>query len=187
VGHRRPQIVAEARDRAGVVDGFVPQTHRPGADAEVDFGEVWVCLDGMLTKCYLFTLRMSFSGKAIHRVYPSQGQEAFFEGHVATFEVLGGVSCGQIRYDNLKPAVHWVCFGRNRVESQRWIAFRSHYPLTELRHAFPQVSGLGGVDSVMVSGRDRRRGGTAGSGDAGRAVDGLAGAHGRAVVVVSAA
>ena len=42
VGHRRPQIVAEARDRAGVVDGFVPQTHVPGRDAEVDFGEAWV-------------------------------------------------------------------------------------------------------------------------------------------------
>ncbi len=45
---------------------------------------------------------------------------------VAAFETLGGVPCGQIRYDNLKPAVYRVCFGRNRIESQRWVAFRSH-------------------------------------------------------------
>ncbi len=69
VGHRRPQIIAEARDRAGVLDGFVPQTHAPGQDAEVDFGEAWVRLDGVLTKCHLFTFRLSFSGKAVHRCF----------------------------------------------------------------------------------------------------------------------
>src|SRR2546423_5996807 len=78
VGHRRPQIVAQARDRAGVLDGFVPQTHAPGQDAEVDFGEVWVRLDGVLTKCHLFTLRMSVSGAAIERDTPSQRQVAYF-------------------------------------------------------------------------------------------------------------
>jgi len=157
VGHRRAQIVAQARDRAGVLDGFVPQTHEPGRDAEVDFGEVWVRLDGAATKCHLFTLRMSFSGKAIHRVYPSQGQEAFFEGHVAAFDALGGVPSGQIRYDNLKPAVHRVCFGRNRIESQRWIAFRSHYGFDAF-YCQPGKEGAhekGGVEGEV--GRFRRR------------------------------
>lgn len=157
VGHRRPQILAEARDRAGVLDGFVPQTHVPGRDAEVDFGEAWVRLDGVLTKCHLFTLRLSFSGKAVHRCYPSQGQEAFFEGHVAAFETLGGVPCGQIRYDNLKPAVHRVCFGRNRIESGRWIAFRSHYQF-DVFYCQPGKEGAhekGGVEGEV--GRFRRR------------------------------
>lgn len=157
VGHRRPQIAAEARDRAGVLDGFVPQTHEPGRDAEVDFGEAWVRLDGVLTKCHLFTLRMSFSGKAIHRCYPSQGQEAFFEGHVAAFETLGGVPCGQIRYDNLKPAVYRVCFGRNRIESGRWITFRSHYGFDAF-YCQPGKDGAhekGGVEGEV--GRFRRR------------------------------
>ncbi|MBX9399467.1 hypothetical protein K4749_39520 [Streptomyces sp. TRM72054] len=40
---------------------------------------------------------------------------------------LGGVPTRHIRYDNLKPAVSQVCFGRSRVEAQRWVAFRSHY------------------------------------------------------------
>ena len=110
---------AAARDaaRAGVVAGFVPQCHPPGAEAEVDFADLWVRLDGQMTKCFLFTLRLSHSGRAVHRVFASQGQEAFLEGHVAAFEILGGVPTRQIRYDNLRSAVHRVLFGRNRSES----------------------------------------------------------------------
>ncbi len=34
--------------------------------AEVDFGDVWIHLDGVSTKVFLFSLRLSFSGKAVH-------------------------------------------------------------------------------------------------------------------------
>ena len=44
-------------------------------------------------------------GKAVHLVSATCGQEAFLEGHVHAFTVLGGVPAGQIRYDNLTPAV----------------------------------------------------------------------------------
>lgn len=157
VGHRRPQIEAEARDRAGVMDGFVPQAHEPGRDAEVDFGEVWVRLGGELVKAHLFTLRLSYSGKSVHRVFPSQGQEAFLEGHVYAFDQLGGVPCGQVRYDNLKPAVYRVCFGRNRIESERWIMFRSHHGFDAF-YCRPGQEGAhekGGVEGEV--GRFRRR------------------------------
>jgi len=86
-----------------------------------------VRLAGEPVQCHLFTLRMSYSGKAVHRVFASQSQEAFMEGHAEAFRVLGGVPTRHIRYDNLKPAVNKVCFGRSRIESQRWTAFRSHY------------------------------------------------------------
>lgn len=75
VAHRRPQIAAEAGRR--VSEAFVLQEHPPGAEAEVDFGDVWIMLAGVSTKCFLFTFRLSCSGKAIHRVFASQGQEAF--------------------------------------------------------------------------------------------------------------
>jgi len=100
MNRRRPQIVAEARDRAGVVDGFVPQTHEPGAEAEVDFADLWVYLADELTKCFLFTLRLSCSGRGVHRVFRTQGQEAFLEGHEYAFERIGGVPYRHIRYDN---------------------------------------------------------------------------------------
>jgi transposase len=157
VGVRRAEIAAQARDRAGVVDGFVPQWHEPGRDAEVDFGDVWVCIDGELTLGHLFTFRLSCSGKAVHRAYPSQGQEAFFEGHVAAFHAIGGVPCGQIRYDNLKPAVHRVLYGRNRIESERWIMFRSRYGFDTF-YCQKGVEGAhekGGVEGEV--GRFRRR------------------------------
>ncbi len=84
---RRAQIDVEAGCRIGV---FVPQEHAPGAEAEVDFGEVWVILAGVKTKCHMFAFRLSHSGKSVHRVYSTQGQEAFLEGHIAAFEGIGG-------------------------------------------------------------------------------------------------
>lgn len=60
---------------------FIPQTHLPGREAEVDFGEVVVRLRGELVTCALFSLRLSYSGKSVHRISASAGQEAFFEGH----------------------------------------------------------------------------------------------------------
>jgi hypothetical protein len=79
------------------------------------------------TKTALFTMRLSYSGRAAHRASLSQGQEAFLESHVYAFDRLGGVPTEQIRYDNLKPAVSRVLFGRTRTESDRRVAFRSHY------------------------------------------------------------
>ena len=93
----------------------------------MDFHDLWVILRGVKTKTALFTMRLSYSGRAAHRASLSQGQEAFMESHVHAFERLGGVPLEQIRYDNLRPAVSRVLFGRSRVESDRWVAFRSHY------------------------------------------------------------
>jgi transposase len=122
---RRPAIWAEAGRSPQEV--FIAQFHEPGAQAEVDFADLWVVLNGMKTKVFLFTFRCSYSGKAVHRAYASQCQEAFLDGHVQAFSQLGGVPVVHIRYDNLKSAVTRVLFGRTRVESTKWITFRSHY------------------------------------------------------------
>jgi transposase len=154
VHRRRPQVVAEAGRR--FEQAFVPQTHLPGAEAEVDFGDVWVELAGELTKCFLFTLRLSYSGKAVHRVFASQGQEAFIEGHLAAFAVLGGVPTDKIRYDNLRSAVSRVLLGRSRTESDHWVTFRSHMGFDAF-YCLPGVEGAhekGGVEGEV--GRFRR-------------------------------
>ncbi|MET8682813.1 hypothetical protein ABZV77_01200 [Streptomyces sp. NPDC004732] len=75
----------------------MPQTHLPGAEAEVDFGEFHVRLAGQDTRVYLFSLRLSFSGKAVHRVFATAGQEAFFDWHVHAFRTLGGAPRHRIR------------------------------------------------------------------------------------------
>jgi len=154
VAWRRPQLREEAG--RGPAEVFVPQSHQPGQDAEVDFGEVWVRLAGVSTKCFLFVFRMSYSGKAVHRVFASCGQEAFLEGHVHALRVLGGVPTGKVRYDNLTPAVSRVTFGRGRTETDRWLAFRSHYGL-EAFYCLPGQEGAhekGGVEGEV--GRFRR-------------------------------
>lgn len=65
VKKRRPELEREAG--TSTADVFIPQEHAPGAEAEVDFGEVWVDLAGVRTKCYIFAFRLSYSGKAVHR------------------------------------------------------------------------------------------------------------------------
>jgi hypothetical protein len=100
-----------------------------------------VRLAGSDVRCFLFCLRLSFSGKAVHRASLSGGQEAFFEGHEHAFRVLGGVPAGKIRYGNLKAAVAQVIgLSRSRVEADRWTAFRSsdrsiHIPRAKARAA----------------------------------------------------
>jgi transposase len=150
---RREIAVAAGRGRQ---EAFILQTHRPGEEAEVDFGELWVRLAGTPTKVYMFALRMSYSGKAVHRVYASQGQEAFVEGHLHAFDLLGGVPTGKIRYDNLRSAVSRVLFGRTRTESQGWVLFRSHMRF-EAFYCMPGIAGAhekGGVEGEV--GRFRR-------------------------------
>ncbi|GAB0102739.1 IS21 family transposase [Nocardia sp. JMUB6875] len=127
VRDRRAEIRAEAGLEAAEV--FVPQSHRPGEEAEVDFGEFVVRRRGETLTWFLFSMRMSFSGKAVHLASTSGGQEAFFEGHAHAFAVFGGVPA-RIRYDNLKAAVASVLgFDRQRVETERWTAFRSAYDI----------------------------------------------------------
>ena len=153
---RRRQIEIESGHRQ--VHAFVPQLHRPGEEAEVDFGEVWVMLAGVRTKCHMFAFRLSHSGKAVHRIYPTQGQEAFLEGHVEAFTEIGGVPTRHIRYDNLSSAVSVVLYGtgRRRVENERWQLFCSHYGFDPF-YCAPGIDGAhekGGIEGEI--GRFRR-------------------------------
>ncbi|MEV4921167.1 IS21 family transposase [Streptomyces tirandamycinicus] len=150
VADRKPQIAVEAGKAP--IEAFVLQTHPPGMEAEVDFGDVAVRLAGELVTCYLFSFRLSYSGKAVHRVFASAGQEAFFEGHVHALRTLGGVPRGRVRYDNLKAAVAQVLgLSRARVETDRWIAFRSHFGI-ESFYCRPGIDGAhekGGVEGQI--------------------------------------
>lgn len=138
------------------IDVAVPQAHLPGAEAEVDFGEFRATIAGVLTTLWLFVMRLSHSGKAFHIAFATQAQEAFLEGHVAAFTYFGAVPA-RIRYDNLKPAVVRVLRGRDRTESERFIALRSHYGY-ESFFCLPGIVGAhekGGVEGEI--GRFRRR------------------------------
>ena len=127
------RYVAEVHRRQDVplVEVMVPQHHPLGEEAEVDFGTASVHLAGVLVEVSMFIMRLSASGRAYPRAYLNEGQEVFLDGHVRAFDHFGGVPV-RIRYDNLKAAVEKVLKGRDRVESDRFVAMRSHYLLTEL-------------------------------------------------------
>lgn len=136
---------------------MVPQTHPVAEEAEVDFGEFQAVIAGVVMRVWMFCLRLSHSGKAVHVAYANQSQESFLDGHVRAFEALGGVPVGMIRYDNLKPAVIRVALGRERLENPRFVAMRSHYGYDSF-FCIPGIEGAhekGGVEGEI--GRFRRR------------------------------
>ena len=155
------RYVGRRRVELGLVnkDVFVPQTHPRGAEAEVDFGEFDTTIAGSTVRLWMFVMRLSHSGRAFHVAYGTQAQEAFLQGHVEAFAHFGGVP-GRVRYDNPKPAVTRVLRGRNRDESDRFTALRSHYSLTELTGGSLQVRrGVSLLDDMAVRGHGASHGG----------------------------
>jgi Mu transposase, C-terminal domain len=138
------------------VEVAVPQTHPPGAEAEVDFGEFYATIAGVWIKLWMFVMRLSHSGRAFHVAFATQAQEAFLQGHVLAFQHFGAVPA-RIRYDNLGPAVTRVLKGRDREESERFIALRSHYGFDSFfcRPGKDGAHEKGGVEGEI--GRFRRR------------------------------
>jgi len=104
----------------------VPQSYSPGQEAQVDWYESWAELGGEQVRLQVFSMRSMFSGAAFHRAYPRATQQAFLEAHELAFRYFGGVfrTC---RYDNLKAAVKKIFRGYRREETERFIAFRSHW------------------------------------------------------------
>jgi transposase len=141
---------------SGVADVTIVGLHEPGEEAEVDFGQATVVVAGEPVVVHLFHLRLSASGKGITLRFLSEDQAALLEGHVLALAQLGGVP-GRIRYDNLPAAVSRVLRGRDRVETDRFVALRSHFGFDSF-FCEPGERGAhekGGVEGEV--GRFRRR------------------------------
>jgi transposase len=128
VSERQVRRYVQARRRAlgDAGEAFVPQLRAPGAEAEVDWFEALVILAGVARTVHLFVLRACHSGAEFAIAFARETQQAFLEGHAEALEWFGGVFA-TIRYDNLTSAVKTVLKGRRRVETDRFVALRSHY------------------------------------------------------------
>ena len=147
----RPQIRAEAG--RGLAAGVRPaDASRPGLRPRSTSVRLWFELRGEPVNVLPVLAAAVVFGQGGAPDLRLAGQEAFFEGHVHAFSVLGGVPTGKIRYDNLKAAVARVLgFGRDRVETERWTAFRSHYGF-EAFYCQPGIEGAhekGGVEGEI--------------------------------------
>ncbi len=104
---------------------FVPLAHPPG-EAQADFGEAQVTLDGRPTKVALFVMTLPYSDAIFCRAYPRECTEAFLEGHARAFAFFGGVP-RRISYDNLKIAVAKIMGGRQRKVTDAFLRLQSHH------------------------------------------------------------
>lgn len=148
IGAERTVREHVSRLRPRLNEMAIPLEFDPGADAQCDWGEAQVCLKGEVNNAQVLCMKLSYSGKPFVMAFPTQRQEAFFEGQRQAFEWYEGVPA-RISYDNLTTAVRKVLQGRNREEQDAFIAFRSHY-LFESHFATPaQPREQGRVESLV--------------------------------------
>jgi transposase len=102
---------------------FLPLAFDPGQDAQVDWGEAEVILAGVQVTVQLFVMRLCYSRRTFVMAFPSQKQEAFFQGHVEAFQHFGGVP-RRLTYDNLTTAVQKILQGKERQEQERFLTLR---------------------------------------------------------------
>jgi hypothetical protein len=118
--------VAQCRQQGQRRAVYLPLEFDPGADAQVDWGEGVASIAEARVVVQLFVIRLCYSRRTFIMAFPTQRQEAFFEGHVQAFRHFQGVP-HRITYDNLKAAVQRILAGHTRQEQQAFIVFRSHY------------------------------------------------------------
>jgi transposase len=104
---------------------FVPLAHPPG-EAQADFGEAEVTLDGRPTKVAVFVMTLPYSDAIFCCAFPRECTEAFLEGHVRAFAFFGGVP-RRVSYDNLKIAVARITGGRGREVTDAFLTLKSHH------------------------------------------------------------
>jgi transposase len=104
---------------------FIPLAHPPG-EAQVDFGEAEIHLDGRPAKVALFVMTLPYSDTLFVAAFPRECTEAFLEGHLRAFAFLGGVP-RRISYDNSRIAVAKILGGRDRKVTDAFLRIKSHH------------------------------------------------------------
>ena len=105
---------------------YLPLVFDPGQDGQVDWGEAVVKLAGVLTTVQVFEMRLCYSRASFISAYPTQRQEALFDGHVRALKFFSGVP-ETVTYDNMATVVAMGRTGQNRREQQAFTQFRSVY------------------------------------------------------------
>ena len=108
---------------------FVPLIHRPG-EAQMDFGEALVKMDGVLRKVMLFAMVLPYSGAMFVSAYERECTETFQDGHVRAFRFFEGVP-KRISYDNAKTSVAQILGTYQRKLTYGFLQLQSHYLFEE--------------------------------------------------------
>ena len=111
--------------KLGGQEMFVPLVHPPG-DAQADFGEALVVIDGVQRKAHYLVVDLPHSDDAFVKAFPAETTEAFCEGHNAAFRYFGGVP-RSILYDNTTLAVARILGDGRRKRTRVFSELQSHY------------------------------------------------------------
>jgi len=134
---------AVAASRLGSRESFVPLSHPPG-EAQFDFGEATVVIDGVACKAALAVMTLPYSDVFCVSAFPRECTETFQAGHVRAFEFFGGVPT-RTSYDNTTIAVRKVIGPGARDLTREFLRLESHFLFT---HHFCRV-GRGNEKGVV--------------------------------------
>jgi transposase len=104
---------------------FVPLIHPPG-QAQADFGEAQVIIDGVLRKAHYLVVDLPYSDAYYVQAYPAETTEAFCDGHNWAFSFFGGVP-QTVLYDNTKLAVGRILGDGKRQLTRVFSEVVSHF------------------------------------------------------------
>ena len=106
-------------------EAFMPLAHDPGEAMQVDWGDAAVYLNGVRRSVSMFCAALPHSAAIFCFVYPDKTMLSFMEGHIQTFELMGGVPQYCV-YDNLKTAAQSGS-GRSVVKNKQFARMEAHY------------------------------------------------------------
>jgi transposase len=138
-------VVRELRRTSQEV--FVPLMHRPG-DAQMDFGQALVKMNGVLRKVMFFAMALPYSDAMFIVAYARECTETFQDGHVRAFNFFGGVP-RRISYDNARTSVSQIMGTYARKLTDGFLQLQSHYLFKEHFCRVRRANEKGVVEGVV--------------------------------------
>lgn len=138
-------VVRELRRTSQEV--FVPLVHRPG-EAQMDFGQALVKMDGVLRKVMFFAMALPYSDAMFIVAYPRECTETFQDGHVRAFQFFDGVP-RRISYDNARTSVSQIIGTHARKLTYGFLQLQSHYLFEEHFCRVRRANEKGVVEGVV--------------------------------------
>lgn len=114
------------RKKAKNKEIFFQREVKAGEIMEGDFTEILIDIGGKTKKLYIWVTSLPFSNTFHAKAYYHCSFESFSDASVNAFEYFGGVA-KKYRLDNMSPVVSKVLMGKDRVITQRYASFQSHY------------------------------------------------------------
>ena len=117
---------ADLRNKLKNKEVYFQRLPTPGEVMEGDFTELSISIGGIQRKIYLWICSLPYSNFYFATPYYNCTFECFADGSIQAFKEFGGVA-NKYRLDNLSPAVSKILVGKERLVTQRFAQFQSHY------------------------------------------------------------